>query len=72
MKKVEQTTNMKIAPCTLGKQENLYAKEFIEYYTNLAVDHIYIYDNNEPNTERISDVIEQKSIQSNNTFNERD
>ena len=50
MKKAKKTTNMKIALCTLGKQENLYAKEFIEYYTNLGVDHIYIYKDNEPNT----------------------
>ena len=44
----------------MGRQENLYVKEFIEYYINLGVDHIYIYDDNDPNTERVSDVIEPK------------
>ena len=60
MKKVDKITNMKIALCTIGKQENLYAKEFIEYYINLGVDHIYIYDDNDPNTERIADIVEPK------------
>ncbi len=52
MKKEKKITNMKIALCTMGRQENLYVKEFIEYYINLGVDHIYIYDDNDPNTER--------------------
>ena len=60
MKKAEKKTNMKIALCTIGKQENLYAKEFIEYYINLGVDQIYIYDDNDPNTERISDIVDPK------------
>ena len=60
MKKVEKKTNMKIALCTIGRLENLYAKEFIEYYINLGVDHIYIYDDNLPNTERISDIVDKK------------
>ena len=59
-KKLEKKTNMKIALCTIGKQENLYAKEFIEYYINIGVDHLYIYDDNDPNTERISDILEPK------------
>ena len=58
--KQERKTNTKIALCTIGKKENLYAKEFIQYYINLGVDHIYIYDDNDPNTERISDIIEPK------------
>ena len=44
----------------MGKKENLYAKEFMEYYMNLGVDHIYIYNNNDPFTERIEDVLVQK------------
>ena len=48
---------LKIAICTMGKKENLYVKEFVEYYRKLGVNHIFIYDDNDPNTEKISDVI---------------
>ena len=43
----------------MGKNENFYIKEFIEYYIKLGVDHIFIYDDNEPNTENISDKIDK-------------
>ena len=49
--------NIKIALCTVGKKENLYANEFIEYYIKLGFDHLFIYDDNEPNTEKISNII---------------
>ena len=48
---------VKIALCTVGRKENLYVQEFIEYYINLGIDHIFIYDDNDPNTEKISSVI---------------
>ena len=35
-----QNKNIKIALCTMGKNENLYAKEFVEYYLKIGVDHI--------------------------------
>ena len=38
MKKKQVT----VALCTMGKNENLYVKEFIEYYAKLGVDHIII------------------------------
>ena len=44
----------------MGKKENLYAKEFIDYYFQLGVDHIFIYDNNEPLTEKIEDVLDNQ------------
>ena len=47
---------IKIALCTMGKQENLYVKEFIYYYKKLGVDTIFIYDDNDYNTEKFSDV----------------
>ena len=52
--------NIKIALCTMGKKENLYVKEYIEYYKRLGFDHIFIYDNNDPNDEKFSDVINEK------------
>ncbi len=50
---------LKIALCTMAKKENLYIKEFVDYYIKLGFDHIYIYDNNPPNTEKISDIINE-------------
>lgn len=44
----------------MGKKENLYSKEFMEYYMKLGVDHIFIYDNNEPFTEKISDTLDNR------------
>ena len=40
----------------MGK-ENLYVKEFVEYYIRLGFDHLFIYDDNDPNTEKISNEI---------------
>ena len=55
-----EADNIKVALCTMGKRENLYAKEFIEYYVNLGVDQLFLFDDNDPNTERISDIVEDK------------
>ena len=48
---------IKVSICTIGKEENLYIKEYIEYYKNLGVDKIYLYDNNEINGESFETVI---------------
>lgn len=50
--------NIKVALCTMGKNENLYVKEFISYYIKLGIDEIIIYDNNDLNSEKISDMID--------------
>jgi hypothetical protein len=42
----------------MGKNENLYVKEYIRYYFKLGVDKIFIYDDNDMNSERISDMID--------------
>ena len=52
--------NIKIALCTMGKNENLYAREFIEYYINLGVEHLFIYDDNDPFTQKIEDILDFK------------
>ena len=52
--------NIKIALCTMGKNENLYVNEFIEYYIRLGIDHIFIYDDNDPDTEKIKEAINEK------------
>ena len=43
----------------MGKKENLYVKEFINYYIKLGIDYAFIYDDNDPNTEKISEVIDK-------------
>ena len=48
---------IKIALCTIGKKENLYVKEFVEHYIKLGIDKIFIYDDNDINTEKFSDII---------------
>lgn len=47
----------KVLLCAIAKQENLYIREWVEYHLKLGFDHITIYDNNEPDGERISDVV---------------
>ena len=56
----DQSNHLKIAICTMAKKENLYIKEFVNYYKKIGVDHIYIYDDNDKNSEKISDVIDKK------------
>ena len=48
---------IKICICTIGKQENKYIKEYIEYYKNFGIDKIFLYDNNNINGEYFDDII---------------
>ena len=41
----------------MGKRENKYIREYIEYYSKLGVEKFIIADNNDNNTEKFSDVI---------------
>ena len=56
----KKNKNIKVAICTIGKKENLYVKEFINYYVKLGIDKIFIYDDNEPYTEKFSSEIEPR------------
>ena len=38
---------IKICICTIGKNENKYIKEYVEYYKKLGINKIYLYDNND-------------------------
>lgn len=49
---------MRVALCTIAKQENKYIKEFVQYYERLGIDMIYLYDNNDKDGERFEDVID--------------
>lgn len=58
-----KSNKIKMALCSIGKKENLYVKEFIYYYKKLGVNKIFIYDDNDVNTEKIKDIISfDKSI----------
>lgn len=53
--------NILVCLCVIGRRENLYVKEFIEYYKNLGYNHIFIYDNNYLNEtkEKFIDILEE-------------
>ena len=44
--------------CAMGKKENLYSRELISYYKSLGVEKFVFGDNNDPNTEKLSDVLQ--------------
>jgi len=44
--------------CGIARQENKYVKEFIKYYINLGVEKFIFGDNNLPNTEKLSDILQ--------------
>lgn len=48
---------LKVALCAIVKNENLYIREWLEYYKKLGISKIFLYDNNEINGERLEDVI---------------
>lgn len=52
----------RIAICCIAKNENLYIREWVEYHKVLGIDHITIYDNNDPNGEKFDEVIEDYII----------
>ena len=49
----------KVALCCIGRLENQYAVEFVEWYKRLGFDKIFIYDNNHDGEERFEDVLQQ-------------
>ena len=52
-----QILNKGVGICSIGRKENLYVKEFVEYYLNLGIKKIIIYDDNEIGGENFSDVL---------------
>ena len=58
--KVNNFVNKKgVGICTIGRNENLYAKEFVEYYLKLGIKKIIIYDNNDINEEKFEEVLDK-------------
>ena len=50
--------NIKIALCCIGRLENKYAVEFVEFYNDLGVDKFFIYDNNHDGEEHFEEVLQ--------------
>lgn len=50
--------NVKIAMCSIGRMENKYAVEFVEFYHELGVDKFFIYDNNYGDEEHFEEVLQ--------------
>ena len=50
-------TTGKIALMAIGRHENQYAPEWVEYHLKLGFDKIYIFDNNRKGEERFADVL---------------
>jgi hypothetical protein len=57
---------LKICLCAIGKNENLYIKEYVEHYKKIGYNHIFLYDNNDLDEEKIGDAIPKNEI--NNGF----
>ena len=49
--------NKDVALCVIAKNENLYIREYVEYYKNLGIKKIYLYDNNDINGENFDDIL---------------
>ena len=58
--KFTNISSTKVGLCVSIKEENLYIKEFIEHYKNLGYNHIFIYDNNDIDGEKLEDVIQKE------------
>lgn len=50
--------NIKIAMCSIGRMENKYAVEFVEFYHRIGVDKFFIYDNNYGDEEHFEEVLQ--------------
>ena len=57
---IKKIKNLKVCLCTIGKKENLYAKEFIKHYKKLGYNNIFIYDNNDIEGENFENVLKDE------------
>ena len=48
--------------CTIGNNENLYISKYVAHYKKLGYNHIFIYDNNDINDERIDNEIKNSDF----------
>ena len=61
LRKITKSVNkLKVCLCSIGKTENLYVQEYVEYYRKLGYDKIFLYDNNDKNEEAFQDILNNK------------
>jgi len=53
----DKNLSFKVCICTIGKNENKYAREFAQHYKKYGVDKIFIYDNNDIEGEKFETVL---------------
>ena len=58
--KLNKDKDIKVCLCSIGKKENLYAKEYVNHYKKIGYNHIYIYDNNDEKGEKFEDVLQEE------------
>ena len=62
LERIEKEKNYKYYFCfsSMGKLENQYVKEVIEYYKNIGVNKFILGDNNDKGSEKLSDVLQKE------------
>ena len=53
----ESNSPLKVALCAIAKNENLYIREWVEFYKNIGISKVIINDNNDKEGERFDVVI---------------
>ena len=59
LSKKNENSKIKVCLCAIAKDENLYINDFLKHYKKLGYDHIYIYDNNDINDEKVENIIKK-------------
>ena len=54
---IRKKNKIKVCLCAIGKNENKYILEFVEYYKKYNIDKIFLYDNNDINGEKFTDIL---------------
>ena len=54
---INNIKKIKIGLCLIGKQENKYIKEYVDYYLKLGFNKILLYDNNDVNGEKFDNIL---------------
>ena len=49
--------DIKVCLCTPLKKKNKYLAEFVQFYKQMGIDKIFLYDNNDANGEKLKDVV---------------
>ena len=59
-KNFKENKTIKVALCTMGRNENLYINEFADHYLTLGVDTLFLYDDNIEEKDKFINVLPQK------------